>query len=162
MSGLNNIEMVIEEKKEDGVDRQKVCPFLLRVFVSSNGHHHKISDYSKGTVPENELQIYTWRDATLSELAILVKKVSPEARRKGTKLTYALVYPDSRQPVYRLRDIGSTISGQKGPEDLKTLGQARFTIGDYMDISITPPEHWNNSPRKNFANSYNNHRQRQY
>lgn len=130
--------------------------------MSTNGHHHKTSEYNKGNVPENELQIYTWRDATLSELAILVKKVSPEARRKGTKLTYALVYPDSRSPVYRMREIGSTVSGQKGPEDLKTLGQARFTIGDYMDIAISAPEPWNANSRKGFSQPYNNHRQRPY
>lgn len=134
----------------------------MRVFVSTNGHHHKTSEYNKGNVPENELQIYTWKDATLSELAILVKKVSPEARRKGTKLSYALVYPDARATVYRMRDIGSTISGQKGQDDLKTLGQVRLTIGDYMDIAISPPEPWGSSPRKGFTQSYNNHRQRPY
>lgn len=140
----------------------QVCPFLLRVFVSTSGHHHKTAEYMKGNVPENELQMYTWKDATLSELAILVKKVSPEARRKGTKLSYALVYPDVRSQVYRMRDIGATISGQKGPDDLKTLGQVRLTVGDYMDIAIISPEPWNNSPRKGFSQPYNNHRQRPY
>lgn len=119
-------------------------------------------EYSKGNVPENELQIYTWRDATLSELGILVKKVNPDARRKGTKLSFGLVYPDSRSPVYRMREIGSITSGQKGSDDLKTLNQARFTIGDYMDISVSAPEHWNNGPRKGFQQNYNNHRQRPY
>lgn len=134
----------------------------MRVFVSPTGYHYKISDYNKGNAPQNELQIYTWRDATLNELALLVKEVNPEARRKGTKFTFALVYPDIRTPVYRMREIGATISGQKGPEDLKTLAQARFAIGDYMDISITPPDNWNSNNRKGYNNSYNNHRQRPY
>lgn len=146
MAGIES--MIIEEKKEDIVDRQKVCPFLLRVFVSCNGHHYKTSDYAKGQTPDNELQIYTWRDATLSELALLVKEVNPAARQKGTKFTFALVYPDARSPMYRMRDIGTTISGQKGPDDQKSLNHFRFAIGDYMDIAIQQPQdsshmqHW--------------------
>ncbi|XP_022921149.1 histone deacetylase complex subunit SAP18 [Onthophagus taurus] len=158
---MSAVELVIEEKKEDSVDRQKVCPFLLRVFVSP-GHHYKTSDYNKGTTPQNELQIYTWKDATLNELALLVKEVNPETRRKGTKFTFSLVYPDSRAPVYRMREIGSTATGQKGPDDLKTLAQARFAIGDYMDIAISTPDAWAPNSRKGYSQSYNNHRPRPY
>ncbi|KAG5882799.1 hypothetical protein JTB14_035629 [Gonioctena quinquepunctata] len=152
---MAGVELVIEEKKDDTIDRQKVCPFLLRVFVSSAGSHHKPSDYMKGNTPQNELQIYTWRDATLQELTQLVKEVNPEARRKGTKFSFACVYPDTRQSVYRLREIGSTMTGVKGSEDLKTLGQLRLNIGDYLDIAITPPDSWNNG-RKGYNNNYNN------
>lgn len=139
----------------------QICPFLLRVFVSTNGHHYKITDYNKGNVPQNELQIYTWKDATLNELTLLVKEVNPETRRKGTKFNFALVYPDARAPIYRMREIGSTTTGQKGPDDLKTLGQVRFSIGDYMEIAITPADSWNAS-RKGYTQNYNNHRQRPY
>lgn len=38
-----------------------------------------------------------------------------------------------------MREIGITCSGQKGADDTKTLAQAKFSIGDYMDINITPP-----------------------
>ncbi|KAJ8970917.1 hypothetical protein NQ314_000967 [Rhamnusium bicolor] len=155
------VELVIEEKKDDAVDRQKVCPFLLRVFVSSTGYHHKASDFNKGNTPQNELQIYTWRDATLHELTQLVKEVNPEARRKGTKFSFAFVYPDIRQPIYRLKEVGITTTGVKGPDDLKTLGSLRYNIGDYMDISITPPENWS-SGRKGYSNNYSNHRSRPY
>nr|CAI5848326.1 unnamed protein product [Callosobruchus analis] len=88
---MAGVELVIEEKKDDAVDRQKICPFLLRVFVSNNGYHHKPSEYNKGNTPQNELQIYTWKDATLHELTQLVKEVNPEARRKGTKFNFAFV-----------------------------------------------------------------------
>lgn len=119
-------------------------------------------DYNKGNVPQNELQIYTWKDATLNELTLLVKEVNPEARRKGTKFNFALVYPDVRKPIYRLREIGSTMTAQKGQEDLKTLQQARLAVGDYMDIAITPPESWNVPRGKNWLGPYSNHRQRPY
>ncbi|PSN53321.1 Histone deacetylase complex subunit SAP18 [Blattella germanica] len=78
-------------------------------------------------------------DATLREITSLVKEVNPEARRKGTYFDFSLVFPDMRSPGYRMREIGTTCSGQRNVDDGKTLAQARFCIGDYMDISITPP-----------------------
>lgn len=117
----------------------QTCPLLLRVFLS-RGRHHSPNEYARGNVPADELQIYTWMDATLKELTGLVKEVNIEARRKGTFFDFALVFPDVRTSGYRMRDIGSTCSGQKGTDDGKTLSQSRFQIGDYLDIAITPPQ----------------------
>lgn len=38
-----------------------------------------------------------------------------------------------------MREIGVTCSGQRNADDSLSLAQAKFTIGDYMDINITPP-----------------------
>ena len=111
---------------------------LLRVFCST-GRHHSPSEFNHGNVPSNELQIYTWKDATLQELTALVRDVNPDTRRKGTYFDFALVQPDSYGPGYRMREIGVTCSGQRNPDDSLTLAQAKFNIGDYMDINITPP-----------------------
>ncbi|XP_055610034.1 histone deacetylase complex subunit SAP18 [Uranotaenia lowii] len=137
MAGLES--MIVEDKQQlvKSVDREKTCPLLLRVFCST-GRHHSASEYNHGNVPSNELQIYTWLDATLRELTTLVRDVNPETRRKGTYFDFAIVSPD-RNSIFRMREIGVTCSGQKGADDSKTLAQARFTIGDYMDINITPP-----------------------
>ncbi|EDS44229.1 histone deacetylase complex subunit SAP18 [Culex quinquefasciatus] len=138
MAGLES--MIVEDKSQQAqkaVDREKTCPLLLRVFCST-GRHHSASEYNHGNVPTNELQIYTWMDATLRELTTLVRDVNPETRRKGTYFDFAIVSPD-RSSMYRMREIGVTCSGQKGADDTKTLGHAKFTIGDYMDINITPP-----------------------
>ena len=53
--------------------------------------------------------------------------------------------PDVRSPSYRLREIGSTCSGQRGVDDSKTLAQAKFEIGDYIDVAITVPGMGRNS-----------------
>lgn len=37
-----------------------------------------------------------------------------------------------------MREIGVTCSGKRGADDSKTLSQAKFQIGDYLDINITP------------------------
>ncbi|CAB3368964.1 histone deacetylase complex subunit SAP18 [Cloeon dipterum] len=133
---------IVEEKSENEkpVNREKTCPLLLRVFCNT-GRHNSILQYAAGTVPGNELQIYTWKDATLKELSTLVKEVNPDAKRKGTTLHFALVAPDPTRPNanLRARDLGATISGHKGPDDNKTLAQLKFRIGDFLDIGIFPP-----------------------
>ena len=43
-----------------------------------------------GKVPPNELQIYTWMDASLKELMSLVREVNPESRKKGTYFDFAI------------------------------------------------------------------------
>jgi histone deacetylase complex subunit SAP18 len=78
-------------------------------------------------------------DATLKELTGLVKEVNPDARRKGTYFDFAIVYPDQRSPVYRLREIGTVSAGQRGADDSVSLASKRFNIGDYIDIAISPP-----------------------
>ncbi|CAI9101650.1 OLC1v1039020C2 [Oldenlandia corymbosa var. corymbosa] len=78
------------------VDREKICPLLLRVFTKV-GEHHNSSEFAvRGKEPKDEVQIYTWMDATLRELTDLVKEVAPEARRRDAVLSFAFVYPDSR------------------------------------------------------------------
>merc|ERR1712154_227572 len=128
-----------QREHEKPIDREKTCPLLLRVFCS-NDRHHALNEFSRGSTPSNELQMYTWQDATLKELEGLVKEVNPEARRRGTYFDFALVYPDLRQgPRCQTRDVGTTISGQKGPDDTKTLQNCKFVIGDFIDIAVTPP-----------------------
>jgi len=122
---------------------------LLRVFCAM-GRHHSLSDYNRGNVPPSELQIYTWTDATLQEMMSLVREVNYEARRRGTRFAFAHIYPDPRGPGYCRRDMGSTVSGERGPDDMKTLRQCRFTIGDYIDIAITPPNRNMNPNRGRF------------
>merc|ERR1712087_937300 len=86
-------------------------------------------------------------DASLKELMSLVREVNPESRKKGTYFDFAIVSPAPGRGTYHegqfcnyvSRDIGTTVSGTKGMDDNKTLAQARFVIGDYIDIAITPP-----------------------
>ncbi|KAH7641325.1 histone deacetylase complex subunit SAP18 [Dermatophagoides farinae] len=122
---------------EDNVDREKKCPLLLRVFINTSGRHYHLSEYSRGNVPSKEVQIYTWMDATLKELTGLVKEVNQDARKPGTRFEFALVFPDARNPMYRIREIGMTINGRKEPDDMKTLAQSRFQIGDFLDVAIS-------------------------
>lgn len=107
-----------------------------------------MGEYSHGKTPQNELQIYTWLDCSLKELTSLIRDVNPETRKKGTYFDFALVFPDNRPGGYRMREIGVTCSGQRGADDSKTLAQAKFQIGDFLDINITSPSPGGNRPKE--------------
>ncbi|XP_075242835.1 histone deacetylase complex subunit SAP18-like [Convolutriloba macropyga] len=123
---------------EKTVDREKTCPLLLRVFTSYH-RHNRLDEFERGNTPPVELKIYTWMDATLKELSSLIKEVNHEARKRGTFFSFRVVYPDSRKPIYRMRDLGTTCTGKKGLDDNISLASAKFTIGDYIDVAISIP-----------------------
>ena len=50
----------------------------------------------RGKEPREEVQVYTWMDATLRELTELIQEVQPAARRAQARLEFALVYPARR------------------------------------------------------------------
>lgn len=50
----------------------------------------------RGKEPKEEVQVYTWMDATLRELTELIQEVQPAARRQQARLEFALIYPDRR------------------------------------------------------------------
>ncbi|KAK4373078.1 hypothetical protein RND71_008462 [Anisodus tanguticus] len=120
------------------VDREKTCPLLLRVFTKVGGHHNDNEFAVRGKEPKDEVQIYTWMDATLRELTDLVKEVAPEARRRDATLSFAFVYPDKRGR-FVVREVGRTFSypNMRRPDSgSKSLSELKFQIGDYLDVAI--------------------------
>ncbi|KAI9110139.1 hypothetical protein K1719_019180 [Acacia pycnantha] len=118
------------------VDREKTCPLLLRVFTKTGGHHTNEEFAVRGKEPKDEVQIYTWKDATLRELTDLVKEVAPDARRRNAKLSFAFVYPD-KHGRFIVREVGKTLSHGNGRlDDGKALAELGFEIGDYLDVAI--------------------------
>ncbi|CAN0351845.1 unnamed protein product [Ectocarpus sp. 8 AP-2014] len=117
------------------IDRTKVCPLLLRCFWTQN-RHRRGEDYSNiNSLPRDELQIYTWPDATVREITTLIQGVVPAARRRQGRLSYAFVYPDS-QGKQVLRQVASVFSVTQGQDDNKTLRDLKFQTGDYMEVAI--------------------------
>ena len=62
----------------------------------------------------------------------------PDYGEKGTQFSYSVVFPEPSAPTYRMRHVGVTIGGKRGPDDEKTLGECRLQIGDYLDVAILP------------------------
>ncbi|CAM8876870.1 unnamed protein product [Rhodiola kirilowii] len=124
--------------RSEPIDREKTCPLLLRVFTKVGGHHTTEDFAARGKEPKDEVQIYTWKDATLRELTDLVKEVAPAARRRDAKLSFAFVYPDKRGR-FVVREVGQTLSygnGKRMLDDGNTLADLNFMIGDYLDVAI--------------------------
>ncbi|KAI3379153.1 hypothetical protein SNEBB_001478 [Seison nebaliae] len=122
------------------IDRAKTCPLLLRVFCNMN-EHNDLSEYKNGKTPSNGLIIHTWKDASLQEFSQLIKEVNPEARKKGTRFEFRLIYPTSSAQEYLSEDIGSIISGSTlsrgGGTTLENCKS--FRIGDFLDVAIIQP-----------------------
>lgn len=98
-----------------------------------------MSEYTNRKIPPktSELQIYTWLDATLTELMGLIREI-PTYRNKGTQFSFSIVFPEPSSPTYRMRSIGLTVGGRRSPDDELTLAQCRYQIGDFIDVAILP------------------------
>ena len=85
---------------------------------------------------EESLQICRL-DCSLRELMGLIKEVNNDTRRPGTHFDFAVVRPDAHPGQFEMRELGSTTSGQKGLDDMKTLQELKFIIGDYVDVAVS-------------------------
>ncbi|ORZ16541.1 Sin3 associated polypeptide p18-domain-containing protein [Absidia repens] len=119
------------------IDREKVCPFLLKIYTQV-GRHHSVNEYQNNTHPpiQDELPIYTWKDATLGEIALLVQEVVPEARHADAHLTFRLIYLDTVSGRHQQTEIGQVINAEESKSQSKTLEDCRFMIGDYLDVAV--------------------------
>jgi hypothetical protein len=50
------------------VDREKSCPFLIRVFYKV-GSTHRVDEFDGDKRPAEEVQVYSWFDANLREIS---------------------------------------------------------------------------------------------
>eukprot|EP01132_Coremiostelium_polycephalum_P000439 gene439-555_t len=119
----------------NNLNREKVCPLLLRVFIKEDSFHSPDEFKSRSVVPEkDEIQVYTWKNSTLREITTLIKEVNLNARKKESKLNFAFIYPDTKG-VFQIKQIGSVHSSKKGDDDHKTLEDLDFNY-QYLDVSL--------------------------
>ena len=124
---------------EYSIDRAKTCPFLLRIFYKVNGYN-SLRNFSGDNFPP-ELDIYTWEDANLKELANFIHKAL-----KDTVLGMYDYYKFSRihydmKGTLLSDEIGAVVIKDKKSRlnynEKKALKDIGFQIGDYFDINIT-------------------------
>ena len=124
------------QNNEMEINREKVCPFLLRVFYKDN-EYNSLDDMNKGIFPiDKELHIYTWMDASLRELTTLIKETVDSTRKKDIILNFSFIFPDSKGK-YQRKEIGYVFPHKKTQDETRTLQQLKFTIGDFLDINIS-------------------------
>ncbi|ORX60379.1 Sin3 associated polypeptide p18 [Hesseltinella vesiculosa] len=131
------------------IDREKIVPFLLKIYLDF-GRHHPFRSYTIDRTPpeSHELQLYTWRDATLRELVQLVQEAIPEAQTGDAHLSFRLIYMDTDTGFFKGKDLAVLHAFESSQDDNKTLHECRFLIGDYLDIAVHdgPPRY--DAPRR--------------
>merc|ERR1712187_336726 len=124
--------------KKAVTNREKTCPFLLRIFYKKGGFHGPEAFQDRGKEPvDDELQVYTWPDVTLRELADLIKDVAPEARSHNARLNFRLIYPDKAGKNV-MTELGTVTASKRGADDDKALSSSKFQTGDLLDLAIYP------------------------
>ncbi|CAI5941515.1 unnamed protein product [Closterium sp. NIES-64] len=105
--------------------------------VQHGGHHDLEAFATRGQEPKEEVQMYTWKDATLRELTDLLKEVVPEARRREARLSFAFVYPNRQgRNVMKQAGITNSMTRRPTPDDNRTLHELGFQTGDFLDVAI--------------------------
>ncbi|KAI8816297.1 Sin3 associated polypeptide p18-domain-containing protein [Fimicolochytrium jonesii] len=141
------------------IDREKVCPFLLRLYVNTK-EAYNADDIQRGGVPEkDEHRIHTWKNATLRELASLLTTEFPEAAERNAVITFHnVVRPVNKDTRYRVHQLGAVLNFKPTYDDQKTLEQSAFKIGDGVLVSIIltdPAQYFARPPQ--FGGASNGH-----
>ena len=128
-----------ENEDEFFVDREKTCPFLLRIFYKVNSFN-SLNLFSNGKFP-SELNIYTWEDADLEELAKFIHLALKETVLGVYDFyKFSRIYYDFKGTLLR-DEVGKVVINNKSSKlnenTKKTLKEIGFQIGDYFDINIT-------------------------
>lgn len=118
------------------INREKTCPFLLRVFYKENEAVPIESLKDREPVQkEDEVRVYTWMDATLREIVEQLKVEIPNARRRDAQFDLNLAITNLTGGL-EYRNIGTIHSTRRGNLDTFTLHRIRLVIGDYLAVGI--------------------------
>ncbi|EGG04737.1 uncharacterized protein MELLADRAFT_64533 [Melampsora larici-populina 98AG31] len=149
------------------VDREKTCPFLLRVFVKPGSHHDIDRDFQlpdKLPIP-NESQLYAWKDTTLRDICLQLLETNPTIKLStNPKFSIRLIFLDTPREInstnfarYKSQELGIIFSrdlsrdqssGSIPGPSTRTLQEVQFMVGDYLDIALLPTHP---TPTPNFS-----------
>ncbi|SPJ09606.1 sin3 associated polypeptide p18-like protein, putative, partial [Plasmodium sp. DRC-Itaito] len=117
------------------INREKTCPFLLRLFYKVDKEYN-VDDMDILLTKDNnsnELQIYAWIDITMREIVTLVKDFYKDSRQRNAQWVFK-VFSYEKKKLTFLSKVHSTIYNYK--EDNKTLLSLNYEIGDIILLSI--------------------------
>jgi hypothetical protein len=94
------------------------------------------------------------KDATLKELSDLIKEVHSEASRRDVRFSFNLVYQDNLRGSFVMKELGTVSNSRPSHQDEKTLDDARFVTGDFLDVAIlTGSDRENRGGRSSYSGS---------
>ena len=113
-----------------------MCPFLIRVFIRKNDNFRETEFGINGSVPRDcEINIHTWKDATLKELCALIKQVNEDARKRSATLEFSSCFV-GREGRFQFRQLGKVCAAKPGSDERITLERCRFQPGDHLCVVI--------------------------
>lgn len=121
--------------------RSKTTPFLLRIFWSEHDRIPTDMFCSKEREPQhNVINVYTWDNATLRELADKVQEMVPPAQELEKELLFDHIYIDTGAGRAHMAHIGKVQADRSRPalpEERKSLQKfSSFRKGDYLQVTI--------------------------
>jgi hypothetical protein len=115
------------------VNRLETCPTLIRTFCQRNDHH-AVADYVK-SLPSPELYLYTWRDATLREVAYTIVR---SAKLTDVQcVSFNMVLPDLKFGGWIMRPLDQVDLKNSADTDTATLESFGFQPGYFFDVAYT-------------------------
>jgi len=66
----------------------------------------------------------------------LIKEVHEDSRRRDARFAFRLIYQETLRGRFLVRDLGMVYNGRVTVDDEKTLDDARFIPGDFIDVAI--------------------------
>lgn len=118
--------------KMSEVNRLETPPTLIRTFYQK-GEHHSITDYIK-SLPPQEIYLYSWPDATLTELSHTIIR---SAKLSGVHImSFTMVAPDTELGGWKMVPLADINVDSKDP-DQATLNDHGFIPGAYLDVAYT-------------------------
>lgn len=149
--------------------RENETPFLLKLFYR-DGDFHKLNDFLSNQIKRDEqILVYTWKDATLLELSQLLACEYEKART--AKLLFRLVYPDFAFGKYKAELLGSVrltdfeVDKNKLEVEIYSreprnfsansaaniaLQDTKFVIGDFIDVAIFVENETSSESRRDY------------
>lgn len=139
------------------VDREKTCPFLLRVFVKPGVHHDLDREFqSPDRLPLcDESQLYAWKDTTLRDICLQLLDSNPTIKSNlPFKFSLKLIFLETPRDLssgshdapparYKSQDLGSILCRDLARpisaapnSSLKSLQDVRFVVGDFVDVAL--------------------------
>ena len=115
------------------VNRVETCPTLIRVFYQKNAHH-TIADFVK-SFPSPELYLYTWADATLTELAYTISQTVRIANVHT--ISFKMLVPDLNEGGWIIKPLGIVDLTTGGTTETVTLQNFGFHPGYLLDVAYT-------------------------
>lgn len=115
------------------VNRIETCPTLIRTFYQKNSHH-TVVDFLQG-FPSPEVYLYTWKDATLRELAYTLIRSAKLGDVKT--ISFIMVFPDLNTGGWITKHLENIDLYDKNKISNSTLEGYGFQPGFMFDVSYT-------------------------